>query len=780
MSNYTNLKNAIQSVIKANGNNEITGPILQSELLSMIITLGAGYQYMGVAQPSTNPGTPDARVMYLAYLPGTYVNFGGLTVTGFCVLKYDTSWTKEDIPISGGGGSAGFLTEPDDLTLETVGNTQVLKFANRQYNNNTPNGLGYKILRGDSTFAEQVTEANTIYEIRYKFDLSGSSVNIPAGSVLNFDGGELTNGTIVGQNTIIVGNKFSIFGETLNPSGSWLIDEINSKMFKTLQANNALKKLFALNNANIQTHIVVEKENYDYPVSISEDSETVFNILANTIVEINGTIRLATNSFPHYRIFGINASNVVIRGSGAIYGDALTHIIESGSHEWGHVISISGANDAFISNILISGILAAQGAGDSINVSYAENICIENVICDGSRRLGISLTDVNNATIDGAIIKNISGTNPQYAIDIEPNESNAVYENIIVRNIVAINCARGTVLISSSGANTLTKNVTIENVFDNSQSSKISIAKCANVSIIGSIVGEIAIVAQDNKIINCQCSTMSILTGYNGNVIDGCVVSSLLSVTGENVVINSKLKEIGLSVIATENSIKPLLIQNNFIEYIYGYYRNVSIIGNFFAKLEDTHNKFITRQKRDYAAFGVINVENNTFFIDTGKTIQRIFEISSNGVGDNVVCKFLKNDIFALGTLSGSLVNNSGFTTFVADEQGVMSGNIPVTFALGNIDFRQTSVQALATRPTKCLIAGLSIFDLSVKKMLVYDGTAWVNMDGSPALATQGATTDRPSATNAGIGFTYFDTTIGKMIVSNGTNWVNMDGSALN
>lgn len=45
--------------------------------------------------------------------------------------------------------------------------------------------------------------------------------------------------------------------------------------------------------------------------------------------------------------------------------------------------------------------------------------------------------------------------------------------------------------------------------------------------------------------------------------------------------------------------------------------------------------------------------------------------------------------------------------------------------------------------------------------------------------ATSGATADRPSASAVGAGFTYFDTDLGKMIVSNGTAWVNMDGTAL-
>lgn len=239
MSNYNNLKNAIQSVIKANGNNEITGPILQTELLAMINTLGAGYQYMGVAQPSTNPGTPDARIMYLAYLPGTYVNFGGITVTGFCVLKYDTVWTKEDIPISGGGGGADFFTEPDDLTLETVGDdSKLLKFANRSYNTTTPNGYGYKILRSGDTLATEMNGlVNTVFSIRYDFDLGGGTLNLPANSILRFDGGSFRHGTLAGNTTVIDAPDYQIFGKAVNDpdynsqkitfTGSW-VGELNA------------------------------------------------------------------------------------------------------------------------------------------------------------------------------------------------------------------------------------------------------------------------------------------------------------------------------------------------------------------------------------------------------------------------------------------------------------------------------------------------------------------------------------------------------------------------
>lgn len=102
MANNTNLKTAIQDVIKANGNNEITGPILQSSLLSIINQLGQGAQFMGVATPDTVPVSTDANVFYLAATPGVYPNFAGFTLTkGIAVLSNKTgAWvgTAVDIP----------------------------------------------------------------------------------------------------------------------------------------------------------------------------------------------------------------------------------------------------------------------------------------------------------------------------------------------------------------------------------------------------------------------------------------------------------------------------------------------------------------------------------------------------------------------------------------------------------------------------------------------------------------------------------------------------------
>lgn len=159
MADFSSLKQTIQSYIKQNGNEEITGNILQDVLLAMVSTMGdsainslasalqdeiaarqnqdltlqgnitaeatarqqadtalggridglqtvingintklaEGYIYAGIATPSTNPGTPSGKVFYIAVQAGTYTNFSSLAVTqGITILKYNgTAWSQE-------------------------------------------------------------------------------------------------------------------------------------------------------------------------------------------------------------------------------------------------------------------------------------------------------------------------------------------------------------------------------------------------------------------------------------------------------------------------------------------------------------------------------------------------------------------------------------------------------------------------------------------------------------------------------------------------------------
>lgn len=104
MANYTSLKDAIAQVVKTNGNQEITGAILQSTLLSIVNGIGVNRTFAGIATPTTVPGTPDANVFYLAAQPGAYVNFGSnAVVTDTVQVFYNNAgntWSAWTLPIA--------------------------------------------------------------------------------------------------------------------------------------------------------------------------------------------------------------------------------------------------------------------------------------------------------------------------------------------------------------------------------------------------------------------------------------------------------------------------------------------------------------------------------------------------------------------------------------------------------------------------------------------------------------------------------------------------------
>jgi hypothetical protein len=110
MGNYEQLKRAIANVIKTNGNQEITGAIMQNVLNTIVSTVGANRTFVGIANKNTNPGTPDGNVFYIAYTAGNYVNFqygtANLTVNpGELAILYNekTNWGKFVIGMSSDG-----------------------------------------------------------------------------------------------------------------------------------------------------------------------------------------------------------------------------------------------------------------------------------------------------------------------------------------------------------------------------------------------------------------------------------------------------------------------------------------------------------------------------------------------------------------------------------------------------------------------------------------------------------------------------------------------------
>lgn len=96
-------------------------------------------------------------------------------------------------------------------------------------------GLTHVILEKGLSFKSQAVKPNTIYEIRYDFDLREGNKNgvveIPEGCVLEFKGGSLKNGIVTGRNTIISAGLVRIFGDALSLAGTWKMTESYPQWF---------------------------------------------------------------------------------------------------------------------------------------------------------------------------------------------------------------------------------------------------------------------------------------------------------------------------------------------------------------------------------------------------------------------------------------------------------------------------------------------------------------------------------------------------------------------
>ncbi len=99
MSQYQAIKAATNAYIKTNGRQEITGAILNAVMIATIDSLGKFYQFVGYADPDTDPGNIDQNVAYLAGTAGTYTNMGGITLDEgeIATIKFNGVWQKEVI-----------------------------------------------------------------------------------------------------------------------------------------------------------------------------------------------------------------------------------------------------------------------------------------------------------------------------------------------------------------------------------------------------------------------------------------------------------------------------------------------------------------------------------------------------------------------------------------------------------------------------------------------------------------------------------------------------------
>ncbi len=286
--------------------------------------------------------------------------------------------------------------------------------------------------------AKSVTTAkskldDSAYSVLGVVDLKGDTLKLAENGVLEFkSGGILKNGVVIGNGTRINGSGTMFDNVTI--SGTWNVPEIKSSMFADAQKTNGLQNVLALTNAYVENKVEILEG--DYPVKVSKNKGVCLTVKGNTELIINGDIKMTACKFPTYDIIRVQGKNIVIRGSGSVEGDLPNH--EGRDGEWGMGIRLNAASNAIIKDITVKNCW-----GDCIYVGgRSSKILIDNCTLNRARRQGVSVTSANNVEIKGGMILNISGTAPEYGIDIEPNKNDTI-NNILIKNVTMKSCKGG-------------------------------------------------------------------------------------------------------------------------------------------------------------------------------------------------------------------------------------------------------------------------------------------------------------------------------------------------
>lgn len=249
-------------------------------------------------------------------------------------------------------GKKGVGGNPDneDLCLSTNSDGEkVLKFNNKSYDASSFSGLGRVYLRKNivsdknKLSQDMINSPNTIYIIQYDYDLAGGTINIPSNCILDFQGGSIKNGKIVGDNTSIKAST-KIFDSSISIKGTF----INGNTICPLWFGANPDRTF--DNSYILSYIF----------SMIPNNFTV-DFLGETYYIYGDYEGNTENNFPINRVpYLLNKEHITIK-NGCI--DIPEHKIASSKCKYPSTLAIDGCNHVTIQNMNI--LSKGEEYGDS-------------------------------------------------------------------------------------------------------------------------------------------------------------------------------------------------------------------------------------------------------------------------------------------------------------------------------------------------------------------------------------------------------------------------------
>lgn len=246
------------------------------------------------------------------------------------------------------------------------------------------------------------------------------------------------------------------------PSGSYSVTDYGAKGDGVTDDTAAIQK--AVDAVYSKGGGTVYVPGGTYMINVATSINLKSNIKLN--LAANATLKAKPSSnYNSYVVLARNVSNIAVVG-GNIVGERNSH---SGPGDYGVGIGVYGCN-----NVTISDISVRDCWGDGIYIgsgsqNYCQNVLIERFKIDNVCRNGITVISAKNSTIRNGEITKTNGSRPETGIDLEPNTSSEILQNILIENVVTRDIANVGILIAlpnypNSSSNPLS--VTITNHVD--------------------------------------------------------------------------------------------------------------------------------------------------------------------------------------------------------------------------------------------------------------------------------------------------------------------------
>lgn len=655
---------------------------------------------------------------------------------------------------------------------------------------------------------------NTIYEIRYDFDLNGETIEMQEGCTLKFEGGIIGNGKLICNQTIISASKNQIFKETISLFGNiknalltpkWFGAKAEADSDDSFPINKTLESCF-----NLKTTILFDAE-YHIKNTLIVKCNSLFVPSASITCEKEGIIAyLITQSHTTH-------SNVKIIGKGV--NDGICGIKIGGSYD--------SFYRGYYTNLISPEVsLCEYGLAISTfqNNIYSAKItgCKDALIAAETQNAGwINLNRFFGGTFQGIRYSVFLGDNRNLPV-LPSNFSNSYAKQGLNISFFGTQIIGKTTLCNVGPVSFV--NTSHEWITNQSSEDKIGVEileKCSSISFLSSSFDKYDIAIQDLDETKGGISLKDVLFSrilYCGvYTTDDRTFVNAISYTEENtcfskgVPIHSGLREYSEASpnfnINGKNYHNPGILEYEKYTYVFP---NTSIAENGSLKIYNIKRGMFLADGSEKKSIKGTTKNNNMFFCDSTEDLSDIIPgicvaVYASGIirANPLISKVdYKNKIIYLDTYVGTL------------NDVTLSFNIASYYETASIKEKNTNN-----------IKGKIICDVDKRVLGFYDGSNWRRFDGNllqtpmhgsyselaglPGVVTgtriffddynvsayktekgwicddgeyvitrrKGGTEFRP--TNISEGFEYYDTTLKKKILWNGTTWVNMDGTTL-